>query len=63
VSHLKHDGVYVWVVSALLALQVLLDGGLEVVYLCAGQLQLPAQIVDLLDQRHVLLKSRTQNTG
>ena len=44
-------------VAALLALlAVQTQGSLHVVDVSAAQLQLPPQVVDLLDQRHVLLK-------
>ena len=44
-------------VTALLALlAVQTQGSLHVVDVSAAQFQLPPQIIDLLDQRHVLLK-------
>ena len=44
-------------VAALLALlAVQTQGSLHVMDVCAAQLQLPSQVIDLLDQRHVLLK-------
>ena len=50
-------------VAALLALlAVQSQGGFHVMDVSAAQLQLPSQVIDLLDQRHVLLK-RTELDG
>ena len=50
-------------VAALLALlAVQSQGGFHVMDVSARQLQLPSQVIDLLDQRHVLLK-RTELDG